>query len=93
MYLLIFHFFSFRILATDILNCLQGFFIFITLIAFRNKVLKAFAKTKPCGMNCFPNAWLTAVDMESEEENRNRYHHMNEAEFMEIPLKTLNSNI
>ncbi|XP_065206040.1 G-protein coupled receptor Mth2-like isoform X2 [Planococcus citri] len=83
------------ILITDILNCLQGFLIFITLIATRNKVLKAIAKRKPCGLNCFPNSWVTAIDMENEEENRNRYHHISitETEFIEIPMKTLNSTI
>lgn len=80
---------------TDILNCLQGFLIFITLIATRNKVKKIIAKQKPCGWNCFPNSWVTKVDMENEEENRNRYHHISitETEFIEIPMKTLNSNI
>ncbi|KAK9309413.1 hypothetical protein QLX08_000900 [Tetragonisca angustula] len=50
----------------DILNALQGFIIFLLLVAMRKRVRKLLAKKKPCGIN-FPKSWTVYEDEECEE--------------------------
>lgn len=53
-------------ILTDILNSLQGFIIFLLLVAMRKRVRKLLAKKKPCGIS-FPKSWTTYEDEECEE--------------------------
>ncbi|XP_046601623.1 G-protein coupled receptor Mth2 isoform X1 [Neodiprion lecontei] len=52
-------------LVTDVINSLQGFIIFLLLIASRKRVRKLLAKKKPFGIN-FPKRWAAGEDEESE---------------------------
>ncbi|XP_069675217.1 G-protein coupled receptor Mth2-like isoform X1 [Periplaneta americana] len=52
-------------LVMDILNCLQGLFIFLILVVFRKKALRGLVKHRPWGFNC-PKRWAAGVDEESE---------------------------
>lgn len=49
----------------DILNCLQGLIIFLILVVFRKKALRALVKNRPWGFTC-PKKWAAGVDEESE---------------------------
>lgn len=53
-------------ILTDILNSLQGFIIFLLLVATRKRVRKLLAKKKFCGIN-FPKSWTAYEDEECEE--------------------------
>ncbi|XP_066599175.1 G-protein coupled receptor Mth2-like isoform X2 [Prorops nasuta] len=53
-------------LVTDIFNTLQGFVIFLLLVATRKRVRKLLAKKKPCGIK-FPSSWIAYEDEECEE--------------------------
>ncbi|XP_076233923.1 G-protein coupled receptor Mth2 [Calliopsis andreniformis] len=53
-------------IPTDILNALQGFIIFLLLVATRKRVRKLLAKKKPCGIG-FPKSWAAYEDEECEE--------------------------
>ncbi|OAD60406.1 G-protein coupled receptor Mth2, partial [Eufriesea mexicana] len=53
-------------IPTDILNALQGFIIFLLLVAMRKRVRKLLAKKRPCGIG-FPKSWTAYEDEECEE--------------------------
>jgi hypothetical protein len=48
------------------LNGLQGFIIFLLLVATRKRVRKLLAKKRPCGF-AFPKSWAAYEDEECEE--------------------------
>ncbi|KAL6255929.1 hypothetical protein P5V15_013169 [Pogonomyrmex californicus] len=52
-------------IATDLLNGLQGFIIFLLLVATRKRVRKLLAKKRPCGI-AFPKSWAAYEDEECE---------------------------
>ncbi|KAG5347764.1 MTH2 protein, partial [Acromyrmex charruanus] len=60
-----FCFFFVRI-PTDLLNGLQGFIIFLLLVATRKRVRKLLAKKRLCGI-AFPKSWAAYEDEECEE--------------------------
>ncbi|CAL1675409.1 unnamed protein product [Lasius platythorax] len=53
-------------IPTDLLNGLQGFIIFLLLVATRKRVRKLLAKKRPCGI-VFPKSWAAYEDEECEE--------------------------
>lgn len=53
-------------IPTDILNALQGFIIFLLLVATRKRVRKLLARKKPCGI-IFPKSWAAYEDEECED--------------------------
>ncbi|XP_012145197.1 G-protein coupled receptor Mth2 isoform X1 [Megachile rotundata] len=53
-------------IPTDILNALQGFIIFLLLVATRKRVRKLLAKKRPCGIG-FPKSWTAYKDEECED--------------------------
>ncbi|XP_011881871.1 PREDICTED: G-protein coupled receptor Mth2-like [Vollenhovia emeryi] len=53
-------------IVTDLLNGLQGFIIFLLLVATRKRVRKLLAKKRPCGI-AFPKSWAAYEDEECEE--------------------------
>ncbi|XP_029174112.1 G-protein coupled receptor Mth2-like [Nylanderia fulva] len=53
-------------IPTDLLNGLQGFIIFLLLVATRKRVRKLLAKKRPCGI-AFPKSWAAYEDEECEE--------------------------
>lgn len=53
-------------IPTDLLNGLQGFIIFLLLVAMRKRVRKLLAKKRPCGI-VFPKSWAAYEDEECEE--------------------------
>ncbi|XP_071563288.1 G-protein coupled receptor Mth2 [Temnothorax nylanderi] len=52
-------------IPTDLLNGLQGFIIFLLLVATRKRVRKLLAKKRPCGI-AFPKSWAAYEDEECE---------------------------
>ncbi|XP_014471004.1 PREDICTED: G-protein coupled receptor Mth2-like isoform X2 [Dinoponera quadriceps] len=52
-------------IPTDLLNGLQGFVIFLLLVATRKRVRKLLAKKRPCGIG-FPKSWAAYEDEECE---------------------------
>ncbi|GAB1868278.1 G-protein coupled receptor Mth2 [Camponotus japonicus] len=53
-------------IPTDLLNGLQGFIIFLLLVATRKRVRKLLAKKRPCGI-AFPKSWAAYEDEECEQ--------------------------
>ncbi|KAG5323971.1 MTH2 protein, partial [Acromyrmex heyeri] len=58
--------FFFVRIPTDLLNGLQGFIIFLLLVATRKRVRKLLAKKRLCGIT-FPKSWAAYEDEECEE--------------------------
>ncbi|XP_020278460.1 G-protein coupled receptor Mth2-like [Pseudomyrmex gracilis] len=52
-------------IPTDLINGLQGFIIFLLLVATRKRVRKLLAKKRPCGI-VFPKSWAAYEDEECE---------------------------